>query len=71
MDRIVEAGRAELDPARRKVIYAQAQRLAAEDVPIIPLWHEDNVALSNVDVQGYTIVPNARFIGLISAGKSP
>ena len=71
MDRLAEAGRAELDPARRKVIYADAQRLVAEDLPIIPLWHEDNVVLANVDVQGYTIVPNARFIGLVGSSKSP
>lgn len=71
MDRIVEAGRAELDPAKRKLIYAEAQRLGAEELPIIPLWHEDNVVLSNVTVTGYQIVPNARFVGLIGATKSP
>jgi peptide/nickel transport system substrate-binding protein len=70
MDRLVEAGRIELDPARRKALYGTAQRIAAEDLPIIPLWHEDNVVLSNVDVQGYTIVPNARFIGLVGATKT-
>jgi peptide/nickel transport system substrate-binding protein len=70
MDRLVEAGRAELDPARRKALYSAAQRIVAEDLPIIPLWHEDNVLLSNVDVQGYTIVPNARFIGLVGTTKS-
>ncbi|HSN25220.1 MAG TPA: ABC transporter substrate-binding protein [Kofleriaceae bacterium] len=71
VDRLTLAGRTELDRERRKAIYAQVQRIVAEDVPIIPLWHEDNVALSNVDVQGYTIVPNARFVGLIGASKLP
>lgn len=71
MDQLVEAGRAEIDPAKRKLIYADAQRLAAEELPIIPLWHEDNVVLSNVTVTGYQIVPNARFVGLIGATKSP
>ena len=71
VDRLTLAGRNELDRDKRKAIYAQVQRIVAEDLPIIPLWHEDNVALSNVDVQGYTIVPNARFVGLIGASKSP
>ena len=71
MDRLVDAGRAELDREKRKGIYAEAQRIVAEDLPIIPLWHEDNVVLRNVDVQGYTIVPNARFIGLVGAAKTP
>jgi peptide/nickel transport system substrate-binding protein len=71
LDRLVEAGRSELDPTKRKQIYGEAQRLIAEDLPIIPLWHEDNVLLSNLDVQGYTIVPTARFIGLVAARKTP
>jgi peptide/nickel transport system substrate-binding protein len=70
VDRLVEEGRAELDLAARKAIYDQVQRIVATDLPIIPLWHEDNVALSNTTVQGYEIVPNARFIGLVSATKS-
>jgi len=70
MDRVVEAGRAELDVARRKDLYAEAQRIAAEDLPIIPLWPEDNVALHNVHVTGYRVVPNARFVGLIGVTKS-
>jgi len=52
-------------------IYGEAQAIIADELPIIPLWHEDNVALTNVDLQGYKIVPNARFIGLVGAAKSP
>jgi len=71
IDKLVEAGRAELDLAKRKQIYGEAQRIIADELPILPLWHEDNIVLSNVDVKGYTIVPNARFIGLVTAAKSP
>jgi peptide/nickel transport system substrate-binding protein len=71
VDRLTDEGRNELDRDKRKAIYAQVQRIVAQDLPIIPLWHEDNVLLYNVDVQGYTIVPNARFVGLIGASKSP
>jgi ABC-type transport system substrate-binding protein len=52
-------------------MYAEVQRIVADELPIIPLWHEDNVLLSNVDVQGYQIVPNARLIGLVGATKTP
>jgi peptide/nickel transport system substrate-binding protein len=71
VDRLSDAGRRELDPARRKAIYAELQRLTATDLPIIPLWHEDNVVLSNVDVQGYVATPNAGFDGLVSTTKRP
>jgi peptide/nickel transport system substrate-binding protein len=69
LDRVVEAGRREMDPTRRKPLYGEAQRIVARDLPIVPLWHENNVVLSNVDVQGYTIVPNARFVGLTDVTK--
>ncbi len=69
VDRLTVAGRAELDMARRKVIYGEVQRILADDVPIVPLWHEDNVVLENVDVAGYQIVPNARLIGLVTTIK--
>jgi peptide/nickel transport system substrate-binding protein len=70
VDRLVDEGRMEHDRERRKAVYGQVQRIVAEDLPIIPLWHEDNVVLANVDVQGYAIVPNARFIGLVGTSKS-
>ena len=51
-------------------LYAEAQRLVARDLPIVPLWHEDNVVLSNVDVQGYAISPNAGLFGLVTARRN-
>jgi peptide/nickel transport system substrate-binding protein len=70
VDRLTAAGRRETDRAKRIEIYAQVQRLVARDLPIVPLWHEDNVVLSNVDVQGYAISPNAGLFGLVTARKS-
>jgi peptide/nickel transport system substrate-binding protein len=69
VDRLTDAGRHELDRDKRKAIYDRIQRIVAEDVPVVPLFHEDNVVLMNVDVQGYTITPNARLIGLRDAFK--
>lgn len=37
MDRIIESVRTEIDPARRVALYAAWQRLAMEDLPVIPL----------------------------------
>ena len=56
-------------PARPST--ARSSAMVADDVPIVPLWHEDNVVLSNVDVQGYTISPNARLGGLVTTWKQP
>jgi peptide/nickel transport system substrate-binding protein len=67
IDRLTEAGRREQDPTRRKAIYADVQRIIARDVPIVPLWHEDNVVLTNALVQGYAINAVAGFSGLAQA----
>ena len=70
IDRLTEAGHREVDPTKRKPLYWEAQQIVADDMPIIPLWFEDNVVLANVDVHGYTIVPNAALIGLVGVTKS-
>jgi peptide/nickel transport system substrate-binding protein len=69
VDRLTTAGRSELDPVKRKAIYAEVQRIVAEDVPVVPLWHEDVVVLENTSVEGYRIVPDARLPGLVTAVK--
>jgi len=58
-DRLMEAGRHELDQDKRVEIYAGLQRLLARDLPVVPLWHEDNVAVENRDVAGFVVLPNA------------
>jgi peptide/nickel transport system substrate-binding protein len=67
-DRLIEAGRHTLDRDARKKIYAELQRLMALDLPVVPLWHEDNVAVLNRDVEGFQVLPNARisFLGQVS-----
>lgn len=69
IDRLTEAGRRELDRQKRIGIYDQIQRIVADDVPVIPLFHEDNVVLLNQAVEGYEITPNARLVGIAKATK--
>ncbi len=69
LDQVTAAGRAEPDREKRRGLYAEAQRLVARDLPVIPLWHEDNVVLSNPDVQGYEILADGRFSGLPAVTK--
>ncbi len=70
LDRLAERGRQETNLEKRKAIYAEAQHVVARDIPIVPLWHEDNVVLTNIDLDGYTLTPNARYSGLVTAAKS-
>jgi peptide/nickel transport system substrate-binding protein len=58
MDRLVEAGKTSVDPEARKKIYAQVQRLAAEELPYVSLWWVDNVAVMNRRLVGFEAYPN-------------
>jgi peptide/nickel transport system substrate-binding protein len=58
MDRLVEAGDATLDETARKKIHAQVQGLAADDLPYVSLWWQDNVVVMNRTVAGFEPSPN-------------
>jgi peptide/nickel transport system substrate-binding protein len=69
VDELTELGRRTADRAKRRAYYAEVQAILARDVPIIPLWHENNVAVMNVDVRGFELHPSAGWWGLVSASK--
>ena len=69
VDSLVEAGRREVRQERRKEIYAEVQTILAEELPIIPLWHEHNIVVRNRSVHGFQILPNGRFSSLARVAK--
>ena len=69
VDRLLTAGRSELDRAVRVELYAQAQAILLDEMPIVPLWHEDNVAIVNRAVTGYQVLPNARWSAFAAVVK--
>jgi peptide/nickel transport system substrate-binding protein len=58
MDRLLLQGEAALDPAQRKAIYSEVQKLAAQDLPYVSLWWQDNVAVMSPAVSGFMPFPN-------------
>jgi len=64
IDRLLEAGRATVDPAQRKLIYGRVQKLLAEDLPYIPLWWWKNVVVQAPHVRGFVPYPDGDFISL-------
>jgi peptide/nickel transport system substrate-binding protein len=70
LDRLLEAGRRELDREKRKAIYSEVQAILARDVPVVSLWHEDNVAAMRREVEGFRIVPTAQLSSLAVTGKT-
>ena len=70
VDQLLEAGRRELDRVKRKDIYRQIQQILARDVPVISLWHEDNLVVIRKAVDGYKIWPTTSMSSLAQTGKT-
>jgi peptide/nickel transport system substrate-binding protein len=67
MDKLVEAGDITLDLAARREIYAGVQQLAARELPYVPLWWLDNVAVMNRRVTDFEPYPNGSLRSLANA----
>lgn len=47
VDRLLEAGQSSIHRAERRAFYLRLQAILAEDLPVLPLWHEDVVAIAS------------------------
>jgi len=66
MDALVEAGMSTIEAASRRAVYAQVQRLAADDLPYVSLWWLQNVTVLNRAVVGFEPYPNGSLRSLAS-----
>jgi len=71
MDRLLEQGEVTLDPAARRKIYAEVQKVAATDLPYVSLWWMDNVVVMNRRVRGFTPFPNGSLRSLATVSLTP
>jgi len=72
VDQLIEAAAHAVEDEERRVLYAQAQQLIAEDVPYVGLWYKTNVAVFQPDIHGVRLSPIADFTFLkdVSRGGS-
>ncbi len=64
VDRLLERGRATIEPAERKRIYGEIQRLLADDLPYVPLWWWKNVIVNKPSIKNFTPYPDGDLISL-------
>lgn len=64
IDELLEQGDRETDQQRRLEIYSEVQKILAQELPYISLWHEDNIAILRRGTTGYYTTPNARYDAL-------
>ncbi|MFH0810046.1 MAG: ABC transporter substrate-binding protein [Pseudomonadota bacterium] len=64
VDRLLEEGRASLDRGLRQDIYRRVQRIVAEELPYLSLWHYTNVIVMNRDLHGFTPYPDGSWYSM-------
>jgi peptide/nickel transport system substrate-binding protein len=62
MTRLLNLEQAATTPARRIAVIKQIQRLAAQDVPIVPYWQGNMIAVGRSNVRGIPSTLDAAFI---------
>jgi peptide/nickel transport system substrate-binding protein len=66
LDALLDMGDAEEDLAKRAAVYGRLEERLAEALFIIPLWHEDQVAVVSERAKGYAPSPDGRWLSLAS-----
>ncbi len=69
IDRQVSAARVELDPDKRRALYAKVQRILFDELPFIPLWYENNIVLFNDALENVRLRADASFEPLVEVVK--
>jgi peptide/nickel transport system substrate-binding protein len=71
VDALIDRARREVDPAVRKPLYAEVQRILAEELPYIDLWYLDNVLVHTKRVRNIKLNPAGNFDFLRTAELAP
>ena len=71
VDALIDEGRREVDPKVRKPIYAELQRILAEELPYIDLWYLDNVLVHSSRVRNLQLNPAGNYDFLRTAELAP
>jgi len=71
VDVLIDRARREVDPKVRKPIYAELQRILAEELPYVDLWYLDNVLVHNKRVVNLKLNPAGNFDFLRTAELAP
>jgi peptide/nickel transport system substrate-binding protein len=64
LDKLLDEGRSQTDPRKRKELYAQAQQLIADEGHLVIAYHSNYVTAMRNTVKGYIVNPLKIFIDL-------
>jgi peptide/nickel transport system substrate-binding protein len=58
VDQLIMQGRSTFDRGKRKAAYDEIQRIVADELPYISLYHRDNVAIMRKNIEGFVMYPS-------------
>jgi peptide/nickel transport system substrate-binding protein len=64
VDQLIEEGRSTFDRPKRKAAYDEIQKIVADELPYISLYHRDNVAIMRKNIGGYQMYPSGFLLGI-------
>ncbi|MGH9509052.1 MAG: ABC transporter substrate-binding protein [Terriglobales bacterium] len=71
VDELIDEARREVEPEKRRALYAEVQRIVAEELPYIHLWYLDNVVVHSRRVRGIHVSPSGNYEFLRTAELAP
>lgn len=64
VDDLLDAGERTLDPDRRRAIYAELDAVVRDEAYLVPLWHEQPMAVVGPRARGFMPSTEGRWLGL-------
>ncbi len=71
VDRLLEEGTRGASKEERRRVYSRIQRILAEEVPYVCLWHKSNAAVLSRRVRGFSLTPAGDFSVLAGVTLEP
>jgi peptide/nickel transport system substrate-binding protein len=71
VDALIDQARQESDQNTRRRLYAEIQRILADELPYINLWYFDNVLVASRRVKGLTLNSSGNYDFLKTAELGP
>ena len=69
LDQLLEEGTREEDVAKRKKIFLEVQKIVQDDLAIIPLWYDRQIAVAKKSVKDYQPDQTGEYYPLLTAYK--
>ncbi|MEA3638688.1 MAG: ABC transporter substrate-binding protein [Lamprobacter sp.] len=69
-DQLIDTARREPDLERQASLYRELQSLLHRDLPYMPLWYEDQIAVLRDGLIGYRLAPDGNYDGLAEVKRA-